>query len=277
MPFRTFLAVRAAEQSGFPAFFVWGRSMVDILTGVLYPFRALTLLNRTPRLWGYVIVPILVNIAGAALLYFGLFAAAWQSLDRFLTLEGMLGTALLWLARALVGLTLALGIGFLLVRFGVVLGAPWYSQLSEELEALFVGETHIKRPFSLPAAAYDIWRALLFEGKKLALALAIWLPSLLLLLVPGIGPLLQMAANLALGATIACLDFFDGPLERRRWRFRARLNLIRRMLPGSLGFGLLAFALVSIPLVNLLAIPLCVTAGNLLVIERGGVVGADPV
>ncbi len=94
--------------------------------------------------------------------------------------------------------------------------------------------------------------------------------------MPGIGPLLQMAANLALGATIACLDFFDGPLERRRWRFRAKLALIRRMLPGSLGFGLLAFALVSIPLVNLLAIPLCVTAGNLLVIERGGVIGPDP-
>ncbi|MCS6881603.1 MAG: EI24 domain-containing protein [Oscillochloridaceae bacterium] len=249
--------------------------MVDILTGVLYPFRALALLNRTPRLWGYVIAPILVNVVVAALLYFGLFAAAWQAVDRFLTWEGALGTALLWLARAVVGLTLALGIGFLLVRFGVVLGAPWYSQLSEELEALYVGETHIKRPFSLPAAAYDVWRALLFESKKLALALAIWLPSLLLLLVPGVGAFLQMAANVLLGATIACLDFFDGPLERRRWRFRAKLAIVRRMLPGSLGFGLLAFALVSIPLVNLLAIPLCVTAGNMLVIERGGLVGSD--
>ncbi|MGQ9927568.1 MAG: EI24 domain-containing protein [Chloroflexaceae bacterium] len=248
---------------------------MDVLTGVFAPFRALALLNRTPRLWSYVIVPILLNVVVATLLYFGLFAVAWQSLDRFLSLEGALGTALLWLARALVGLALALGIGFLLVRFGVVLGAPWYSQLSEELEALCVGDSHVRRPFSLPAAAYDVWRALQFEGKKLALVLAVWLPSLLLLLVPGIGPLLHMASNLALGATIACLDFFDGPLERRRWRFRARLALIRRMLPGSLGFGLLAFALVSIPLVNLLAIPLCITAGNLLVIERGGVIGPD--
>ncbi|MFQ3661178.1 MAG: EI24 domain-containing protein [Chloroflexaceae bacterium] len=248
---------------------------MDLLTGVLYPFRALVLLNRTPRLWGYVVVPILVNVVVGALLYFGLFAAAWQSLDRFLTWEGALGTLLLWLARALVGLTLALGIGFLLVRFGVVLGAPWYGQLSEELEALYLGQTHVKRPFSLSAAAYDVWRALLFEGKKLALALAIWLPSLLLLLVPGIGALLQMLANLALGATIACLDFFDGPLERRRWRFRAKLALVQRMLPGSLSFGLLAFTLVSIPLVNLLAIPLCVTAGNLLVIERSKVISAE--
>ena len=44
---------------------------------------------------------------------------------------------------------------------------------------------------------------------------------------------------------------------------RARLGLIRRSLPASAGFGLVCLGLISIPLVNLLAIPLCVTAGTL--------------
>lgn len=246
---------------------------MDVLTGLRYPFRALGLLNRTPRLWRYVVAPILVNAAAAVLLYIGLFAAAWQLLDRIFVWEHALGALLLWLMRALAGLTLALGIGFLLVRFGVVLGAPWYGQLSEELEALYLGQTHPRLPFSLSAAVTDVWRALLFESKKLTLVLAIWLPSLLLLLIPGVGAVLHTAVNLVLGATIACLDFFDGPLERRRWCFRDKLALVRRMLPGSLSFGLLAFFLVSIPLVNLLAIPLCVIAGNMLVIERGGLMG----
>lgn len=245
---------------------------MDVLTGLTSPFHALALIRRTPRLWGYVVVPILVNVVVAALLYLGLFAALLQQLDTLISGGGALGSALLWVARVVLAVGLALGIGFLLVRFGVVLGAPWYSQLSEELEALYVGQSHTKRPFSLRDAAYDVWRALLFEGKKLALALAVWLPSLLLLLLPGIGGPLQAAAGFTLGATISCLDFFDGPLERRRLRFRAKLALIRRLLPGSLAFGLLAFSLVSIPLVNLLAIPLCVTAGNLIVIERSGLV-----
>jgi CysZ protein len=67
---------------------------------------------------------------------------------------------------------------------------------------------------------------------------------------------------------IACLDFFDPALERRRLAFRRKLGVIRRGLPASAGFGLVCFGLVSVPLVNLLAIPLCITAGTLFFVER---------
>jgi CysZ protein len=116
--------------------------------------------------------------------------------------------------------------------------------------------------------AYEIWRALLFEGKKLALALSVWALSLLLLLIPVAGGVIYAAVGLLLGAIISGLDFFDGPQERRRRSFRQKLGTIWATLPGSLSFGFVAFGLVSIPLVNLLAIPLCVAAGNIFVIER---------
>jgi CysZ protein len=70
------------------------------------------------------------------------------------------------------------------------------------------------------------------------------------------------------GVLIACLDFFDPALERRQLRFRRKLGVVRRGLPGTAGFGLVCFGLVSIPLINLLAIPLCITAGTLFFIER---------
>ncbi|NTU79588.1 MAG: hypothetical protein HGA45_09320 [Chloroflexales bacterium] len=240
---------------------------MDVLAGLSYPLRALALLRQTPRLWRYVIVPILVNIVVGAALYLGLFVTLLQQLQARLA-GSPFSEVVVAILGALLAVLLAVTIGFVLVRFGVVLGAPWYGQLSEELEGILTG--HVQRPDRLTAGtvAYDIWRALLFEGKKLALALAIWLLSLLLLLIPVAGGMLYTAAGLLLGALISCLDFFDGPQERRRLGFRQKLRTIRVTLPGSLSFGLVAFSLVSIPLVNLLAIPLCVAAGNIFVIER---------
>ena len=43
---------------------------------------------------------------------------------------------------------------------------------------------------------------------------------------------------------------------------------MRRALPASAGFGLVALALVSVPFVNLLAVPLCVVAGTLFYVDR---------
>ncbi len=240
---------------------------MDLLAGLSYPLRALALINRTPRLWGYVIVPILVNLVVGAVLYLGLFVVIWQQLSARLA-DSPLGGALAVALGVVVGIALAVGIGFVLVRFGIVLGAPWYGQLSEKLEGMVTGSGDIPPRLTAGEIGYDIWRALLFELKKLTLFLAIWLPSLLLLLIPGLGGIIYTAVGMLLGALISCLDFFDGPQERRRMSFRQKLGTVRSSLPGSLSFGLVAAALVAIPLVNLLAIPLCVAAGNLFVLER---------
>ena len=239
---------------------------MDLFAGLSYPLRALALINRTPRLWQFVIVPIIVNVVVGALLYLGLFAGIWSLVDDRIntSFQGVLVAVLGVVAAVAVAVTL----GFVLVRFGVVLGAPWYGQLSEELEALLTGQVHRSSRLTAGQITYDIWRALLFEAKKLALLLGVWLLSLPLLLIPVVGGVLYTVISITMGALIACLDFFDGPQELRLRSFRAKLATVRQTLPGSLSFGLAAFGLVSIPLVNLLAIPLMVAAGNMFVIER---------
>ncbi len=240
---------------------------MELLAGLSYPLRALALFSQTPRLWRYVVVPIVVNVVVGAVLYLGLFATLQHQLQ--VRLEGgPFGAAVAAILGLLLAVLLAVAIGFVLVRFGVVLGAPWYGQLSEDLEGILTGHVHKPDRLTVGTAAYEIWRALLFEGKKLALALVVWALSLLLLLIPVAGGILYPVVGIILGAIISGLDFFDGPQERRRYSFRQKLGTIRATLPGSLSFGLVALGLVSIPLVNLLAIPLCVAAGNLFVIER---------
>ena len=233
------------------------------ISGLTYPARALGVLARTPRLWGYILIPMLVNIVVGVTIYVGLLFAGLRAIDSFLV--GLPEWAALFgvLLRILLIVT-----GFVLVRFGVVLGSPWYTQLSAQLELLRTSQPAPEGGTGVGVALRDLGRALIFELQKLLLVLAIALVLLLLNLIPVVGQLLTTAGGIALGATIACLDFFDYPLERRQLSFRTKLGLIRRSLPASAGFGLVCLGLVSIPFVNLLSIPLCVAAGTLFFCDR---------
>jgi CysZ protein len=242
--------------------------MGELFAGAAYPFRALGLIRRTPHVWGLILVPILINLIVGALLYGALLLAGLRAINDLIAgLPSWLRFADVLLSGLLI-VGLLVVIGFLLVRFGVVIGAPFYGILSERLETTCTGQAPSPEPVTAATVARDVGRALLHELKKLALTLAVGLPLLLLGFVPVAGPFITNIGWVALGALIACLDFLDPPLERRLLRFRAKLGIIRRSLPASGGLGLVSFGLVSIPVLNLLAIPLCIAAGTLFFCER---------
>lgn len=251
-------------------------------SGISYPFRAFGIFWRNPRLFFYIIVPILLNFSLGISLYLILLFLGWQgkealtdklteSLTALVTnlpsWLGFLDNLLLGIGE-LLGLLLAVLLfvltGFVLVQFGAILGAPWYGKLSEQLEHLRLGKVSLIEVGFLR----DIWRAILFEVKKLLLAIVVGLPLLLLNFFPGIGTLISTVGGIVLAATIVCLDFLDAPLERRRLDFREKLSAIFRSLPASAGFALICLVLISIPLLNLLTIPLCVAAGTLFFCDR---------
>ena len=253
-----------------------------LLAGATYPFRSLAVFRRTPRLWGYVAIPILVNFVVGVALYAGLLFFGWESVEGLILnlshwLDTLIAKLPAWLSfleyliigvgfllRLLLVVGLLLVIGFLFVQFGVLLGSPWYGKLSEQLEEVRTGQLQVVEV----GIVQDISRALLYELKKLVLAMGVGLPLLLLNLVPGIGTVIATVGGVTLGATIVCLDFLDAPMERRRLRFREKLGLIFRSLPASASFSLVCLGMVSIPLLNLLTIPLCVASGTLFFCDR---------
>lgn len=230
--------------------------------------RALGLLMRTTGLWKYVLVPLALNAVLGAILYTSLMTLGFRWIDGLIVDTSSLGTALERLLRVVLGVALLLGIGFILVRFGVLLGSPWYAKLSEHIERMQTGQAPPAEPLTPAGIARDLGRALGFELKKLLIVVLIGGVLLLMNVVPVAGQIVATVGGIVLGGFIACLDFFDGPLERRRMRFRDKISTVRRALPASGGFGLMSFALVSIPLLNLLAIPVCVAAGTLFYSER---------
>jgi CysZ protein len=174
---------------------------------------------------------------------------------------------LLWLIHTVLVIILFLVTGYILLQFGVLLGSPWYGKLSEELEVLKLGQLSPTEA-SFGGAIQDISRAVLYELKKLVLIIGVGVPLLALNAFPGVGTAIATLGGIALAATLVCLDFLDAALERRRLRFREKLGFIAKTLPDSASFGLVCLGLVSIPFLNLLAIPVCVSAGTLFFCDR---------
>ena len=250
--------------------------------GASYPLLAAIAFIRNPKLLKYVAIPIFVNIVVAIALYSGLFYFGWQIVD------GVRGDITVWLnqlivnlppwlnflsygvssliiiLRFLLGIILLVATGFLLTQFGVLLGAPWYGQLSEQLEKYRTGKVEL---IELDIVS-DLSRAILYELKKLVLIATIGLPLLLVNFLPGVGSIISSVGSLILTVTIVCMDFLDSCLERRRLKFRQKLKTVFKCLPASGSFGIVCLGLISIPLVNLVTIPLCVASGTLFVCDR---------
>ncbi|MEL7038362.1 MAG: EI24 domain-containing protein [Cyanobacteria bacterium J06592_8] len=259
---------------------------LGLISGFTYPFRTLGLFLRMPKLWGYVIIPIFVNITLGILLYVGLLFPGLNGIENLvLTLDNQIDSwvanlpdwlryldvsavILGWLLRVILVAVLLGIIGFILLQFGVILGSPWYGQLSEKLEELRTGRPAVLPPNSVTSIFQDIGRAILFELKKLVLQMAIGLPLLLLNFIPIYGSILFTIGGISLAATITCLDFIDSPLERRRLKFRDKLKMLRLALPASGSFALVCLGLITVPFLNLLAIPVCVGSGTLFFCDR---------
>jgi CysZ protein len=256
--------------------------MTGFITGGTYAFRALALFVRKPALLTYLIFPLLLNVLLGVGLYLGIFNPSWRwintelsNFDGFLsqwvtTLPSWLGflddvgTGLGWVFRVLLSLGLFLVIGILLAQFGTLLGAPWYGKLSEKIEQI---QTHQLQIIEI-SPLQEVRRALLHELKKLVLLVTVGGTCLILNVLPGLGSTFATIGGITLGSTLVCLDFLDAPLERRRLKFRQKLGIIYGSLPATASFGLVSLFLVSIPLLNLLTVPLCVASGTLFFCDR---------
>ena len=236
-------------------------------------------------------MPIVINVVLGIGLYLGLLLPGWGAIDQWTAhLPGWLAervaTLPLWASRLLGWLPavagfldeglrglLAIGLfiltGLLLVQFGAIFGAPWYGNLAEQVERTQLGKIPT-RALTLQNASEDIGRAIGFQLKKLLLVIGLGLPLLLLNLLPlpVVGSTIASGLGVGLAALLVGLDFLDPSLERRRLGFRRKLGVLLQTVPASATFCLSCLWLVSIPLLNLVTVPLCIVAGTLFCCDR---------
>lgn len=241
----------------------------EAVRGFLYVPRAVFLLARNPRLWGTLLVPVLINLLVLGMLTWLVLPPALRWVD------GLVGRSTTWETVAAYALRLVLFIlvmvvlGVLVLQFGSVLGAPWYESLSVRIESLVTGSAPPEGASGPSTWLGDMGRALWFQGKKLLLLGTCGVLLLGFGLVPILGTVVGVVGGLGLGTLTVFLDILEPPLERAgRPGMRARIAIFRRTMPASLALSATCLALIGVPLLSLVSVPVCITAGTLFYCER---------
>jgi uncharacterized protein involved in cysteine biosynthesis len=213
-----------------------------LVSGFLAPFRGGLYMMRR-RLWAYLLVPLLLNLALAV---GALWAAStyWrQELHHSLTDSPVLGWLFLVVTTTLGGIVL-------FVVLQPVLGAIFNDRLSEKVEALERGSVP-KVPFFASTG-----KAIVHGLLKLLLYAVALVVGLTLTAVVGIG----VPIGLGLGALFLAYDGFDYPLARRGFGFGAKWGYLLRHPGLTVGYGIGATLLYLVPLAFVVAPP-CAAAG----------------
>ncbi|HZA82344.1 MAG TPA: EI24 domain-containing protein [Actinomycetes bacterium] len=243
------------------------------LAGAGDVLRGIGLFLRTPgvRLLG--IVPVLL----AALLVLALLGVLVVYLDQLA--DALTPFADRWdqssrtLVRVGAGLALLLtSVVVLVVSFTVIaqiIGQPFYERISDRIE---------HQLGAVPAGADAPWwrsfpRASLESALLLALTLACTAPLFVLGLFPVLGQTVVPVLQALVAGFFLAVELLAIPLERRGLRLAGRLRFVWRHRAQTLGFGVTAFLLFLVPLMNVLALPGAVVGATLLVRRLSG----DPV
>lgn len=257
-------------------------SFQDVTAGARLPWEALRLLRRERRLWGPALVPLLITLVALGATIAWVAARAGWLFDRVTGLlpvvEPTLAFSLLWMGPAWLLLKLAAVAGFLAAialalvlayTLASVLASPFLEQLSRRVEALLAGRVDEVEASGLRGVARVAWQAIRHELARTVFFVGIQLAILAAsVLIPPLAPFAPLLSTL-LTMLFLPLDHAAYVLDRRAVPFSTRRRWVSERAPLMLGFGATSFAMMIVPGVNLLSMPILVVAGTLLALRHG--------
>jgi CysZ protein len=234
------------------------------LSGLTLPFRGAGFLLGRPALWPLVLIPLVLNIILFSLaLYYG---GAYFSDALTKWIGGWGDVRWYWkIALALIQVffwaIVLLLVYFVFMPVAVMIAAPFDDVIAEQAEQAcgFGFQDSLSFWRSLVATA---WYCVLSQGKNLAVVLLVLLLILPLNLIPVAGSILYTILSGCWFVASSAFQFVSFPCERRRMRYREKWRLLRANGAFALGFGCMTAALLLVPFVNVLVIPLCAVGGT---------------
>ncbi len=237
--------------------------------GLSIPMEAFGILRGNLSLALYALLPLLVNLIvfGAGL--YGMIVYRVELVELIWAFPAD-GIEYAWFWQ---GLWYVLGVGIFLLIFlvvfflftpiGCLVAAPFNDALAESTE-LLLDSSRPQAPFSVTRMLGELAMSLKSELQKLLFWLMIFIPALLLNLLPGIGSVLYFALVGTAGVFLMAYQFADYPLARKRLTFKQKQAYLNLDFAQAMGFGAGCSLLLLIPFLNLALIPICVVGGAML-------------
>ncbi len=188
--------------------------------------------------------------------------------------NGFLLQSLYWGVSGIFWFVALLSILYLFVPLATIIASPFNDILSEKVEILMAG--------GQVESAFSIWDGLRSTTvgmiTSLRLALKTWIILLCILplhLIPAIGFALATCLSIFIGIRYLALEYTSYSMDRRCWNYGQRQSWLRRNRLRSMGLGAISLALMSIPLINAMFIPISAIAGTILFCETQSSCGSS--
>jgi len=232
--------------------------------GFFYPFLAGRFLMNHPGLLRFVLIPFLINTLIFSLtVYFG-----FGFFDGLVAKYIPEGDAWYWLLLSYAVWVLAVLVTVVLVFFsftviGNLIASPFNDLLSEKTEKMLTG-AQADQAFALRVFLQDTKRVVITELKKISFFIAGMVVLLLFNLIPVVGGFLYTGLAFLLTLFFLVVEYLGYILERKRFTFARQRQYIMARKFLMLGFGTGIMAVLAIPFMQFLCIPLGVVGATLL-------------
>jgi CysZ protein len=237
----------------------------DLVRGVYDGLRGAAYLLRAPRLWVWVLAPLVV--AGILLVsavggLVGLLSAPIATISAFMPGD--------WLDNVLelaAGIVLTIASLSIYLSVAALIAAPFNEELSEAIEER---ETGVPGPrFRFFRFLYDIVIGIIHASRRVF----VYLVVMLLLLIVGIAvPVIGTAIAAVLGfiatARFASYDAFDAVWARKRRAYHAKVDYLRENRWRTLAMGGVIAPMLLVPGLNVIGLAVGATAATLRVIDQ---------
>jgi CysZ protein len=232
------------------------KSYHGLLKGGVYLWEGLRLI-RQPGLRMFVVIPLILNVIvfGLMINWIAGVYGSWVS-HLMSGLPHWLGF-LSYLFWVIYGLFIIILVVWCFSAVANLIGAPFYSYLSERVENQLLGQKKTEETISLKAFLMIIPRTLIREFKKLAY----YLPRAVVLLILGFIPGLNLFAAIAwfiFSAWMMSIQYMDYPADNRGESLDKLKSTVRAHCVTSLVFGGWVGFGMMLPLVNLIIVPAAV-------------------
>jgi len=229
------------------------QSLGAIFTGVKF-------FLQTPLVWSYVFVAVLLNILSVILTVLIVVFGLTLTVNFIVTaLQVSVAPAVAMIVYVLIILLGILVAALLFNILSSIVTAPIYGKLAEVMTIREFGE-HL-------GPSQSVWQELIlsisFQAKKSVLIFGFLLLSLPLNLIPSIGQVAFLLINLTQLVLITGLDLYEPILNRQKLNFRGKLAYILARPTELWPFLLISGLVCSIPIINILTIPICTVAAIL--------------
>ncbi|MBK8552030.1 MAG: EI24 domain-containing protein [Ignavibacteria bacterium] len=234
---------------------------------ILLPVQKCKIIFKYPKLIGYSIVPIMINLIIYGTVFFYTYKWIMGMSEEALEISvsnNILFEIVRTFLKIFYFILILLICYFLFIIFGGIVSAPFNEKISGFIEEKVYNEKVVS---DLPFIK-DAVESIKAELKKILFYLSGIIPLFLINFIPMIGSVISLVGGTGFSFFFNALDYLDYPLTRRMTGFREKLKIVNSKKMLSYGFGAMGFILTFIPIVNVFMKPILVASGTSLFYEK---------